>query len=50
MTKEKAFLLQLSSLLLAVTQEVTKLAGIDMVLYVDQESLIELKGTRKLFH
>lgn len=49
-TKEKTFILQLSSLLLAVTQEIPKLARIDVMLYVDEESLIEFKGTRKLFH
>lgn len=49
-TKENIFILQLSSLLLAVTQEIPKLARIDVMLYVDEESFIEFKGTRKLFH
>lgn len=49
-TKENIFILQLSSLLLAVTQEIPKLARIDMMLYVDEESFTEFKSTRKLFH
>lgn len=42
--------LEFSSLLLAVTQEVSKLAGIDVMLDVNQEALIELKGTGELSH
>lgn len=42
--------LEFSSLLLAVTQEVSKLAGINVMLDVNQEPLVELKGTGKLPH
>lgn len=42
--------LEFSSLLLAITQEVPKLAGVNMMLNVNQKPLIELKGARELFH
>lgn len=48
--RKKRLILQLSSFLLAVTQEIPELAGVDVMLYMDEEPLIELKGTRKLFH
>ena len=37
-------------ILLAVSKEVPKLAGKNMVMDLQQEDFIKLKGTRKLFH
>lgn len=37
-------------ILLAVSKEVPKLAGKNMIMDLQQEDFIKLKGTRKLFH
>lgn len=41
---------QIFPILLAVSKEVPKLAGKNMVMDLQQEDFIKLKGTRKLFH
>lgn len=48
LTTEHQNLLEFSSLLLAIAEEVSELTGVDMVLNVNQKPLIELKGAREL--
>lgn len=48
LTTEHRNLLEFSSLLLAVAEEVPELTGVDMVLDVNQKPLVELKGAREL--
>lgn len=50
LTIECQNLLEFSSLLLAIAEEVSELTGVDVVLNVNQKPLVELKGARELLH
>lgn len=50
LTIEHPNLLEFSSLLLAIAEEVSELTGVNVVLNVNQKALVELKGARELLH